>query len=187
MKDVYVNDTFPKELAQNLREYAMTRETQGHFEGGYEIVEFWYDSDSLMRTAVEWTRQAFPALNGRKFQQGWFLLYDAECQGVGVHADPGSLNVNLWITPDDAILDWKKNGLIVYDKKRPDDWDWDDYNANGRKIRAFLRENQATSRTINYKHCRAILFDGRVFHKTNGVHTRKGAKHKRVNCTLVFE
>ena len=139
-----------------------------------------------MRQAIAWVRKAFPLLKKHPFQQGWFFIYDNRCPGVDVHADPGNLNVNIWLTPDDAIADWNKNGLIVYDKRRPPEWSWDDYNANGRKIRHFLKDQGATACTIGYKHRRAVMFDSTVFHKTNGVHMRRGSTNRRVNCTLVF-
>lgn len=187
MDSVVVDDTFPPELAKDLRRYATRCETQGRYEGGYDIIEFWYDSDPLLVRAIEWARETFTLLEGHTFQQGWFFIYDNRCPGVNVHADPGHLNVNIWLTPDEAIADWNKNGLVVYDKRRPDHWTWDDYNANGRKIRQFLKNSAATPQTIDYKYRRAVMFDSTVFHKTNGVHTRRGLSNRRVNCTLVFD
>lgn len=184
MDNVVVNDTFPSQLAKDLRMYATTHQTQGRFDGGYDIIEFWYDSDPLIQQAIQWAQETFPSLKSRPFQQGWFFIYDNWCAGVNVHADPGHLNLNIWLTPDEAIVDSNKNGLVVYDKRAPDDWSWEDYNANQRKIRHFLKD--AATQTIAYKYRRAIMFDSTVFHKTNGVHTRRGLANRRVNCTLVF-
>ena len=182
-----IRDNFPLETARALRQYAMDCETQHRYDGGYDIIEFWYDSDPLLANAVDIVRSTFAdELDGHPFQQGWFFIYDEECDGVDLHADPGALNVNIWLTPNDAIKDWDKNGLIVYDAMIPDDWSWDDYNTDPAKIALHLADCNAVPRTVSYRYRRTTLFDSRLFHKTNGVCTKPGLDCKRVNCTMLF-
>jgi hypothetical protein len=155
--------------------------------GGYDMIEFWYDSHPLLARTIDHINSIFEdELKTVKFQQGWFFLYDSQCEGVGIHADPAAINVNIWLTPDAAIADFSKNGLIVYDTMSPSEWEWDDYNTDPEKIYKYIDDIGATSRTVNYAYRRMILFDSRLFHKTNGVHTHDGVENKRINCTLLF-
>ena len=39
--------------------------------------------------------------------------------GIGVHADNAAVNLNFWVTPDDANLDPSSGGLVVYPKAPP--------------------------------------------------------------------
>lgn len=63
-------------------------------------------------------------------------------QGINVHADEAAVNLNFWVTPDDANLDKDSGGLVIYTKKPPSDWTFDMYNqfAEGgaaRQLREF--------------------------------------------------
>ena len=41
--------------------------------------------------------------------------------GIAVHADHAAVNLNFWVTPDDANLDPSSGGLVVYPKAPPAD------------------------------------------------------------------
>ena len=182
-----IADGFPSDLGEQLRVYAQSCVTQARFDGGYDIIEFWYDSDPLLAEAIDHVRAVFATqLASLQFQQGWFFIYDTECDGVGLHADPGAVNVNIWLTPNECIADFSKNGLVVYDVMCPSSWTWEDYNTDPDRIAAYLRECDAKPRTIEYKHLRMTLFDSRLFHATTGVRTRPGLHNRRINCTLLF-
>jgi hypothetical protein len=182
-----VQDGFPEAMAKSLRRYALSCVTQSRFDGGYDIIEFWSDSHPLLTRAIDHIKSRFQNdLGALKFQQGWFFIYDSECPGVGLHADPAAINVNIWLTPNEAIADFDKNGLLVYDAMCPPEWDWDDYNTDTAKIEKHIVDVGATARTVQYAYRRMTLFDSRLFHKTNGVHTHPGTQNKRINCTLLF-
>ena len=127
-----------------------------------------------------------PILKGTTFDRGWIFIYESECSGVTPHADPGGISINLWVTPNHCIKDWSKNGLIVYDKKRPLDWPWEDYNQDIDKIEKYLTESNAIPRVIDYKYNRLTAFDSSYFHKTNGVSTKPGDRNKRINITWMY-
>lgn len=183
-----IKDKFPARLARQLSVYAHSCIKQERFDGGYDMIEFWRDSDPLLARAIDTATLMFRReLRGHTFQQGWFFIHDTQCPGVDLHADPGALNVNLWLTPDEAIADDTKNGLIVYDVMAPSEWTWDEYNADPDKIASFIDSHNGRARHVPYKYRRATLFDSRLFHKTNGVHTRPGTHNKRINCTLLFQ
>lgn len=181
-----VSDEFPSKLARELRRYVYSVELQERYERGYNIVQFWYDSNPLLTYVVDFVQRSFEELSMLNFQQGWFFVYDSKCDGVNVHADPSSLNVNIWLTLNSSIEDWNKNGLIIYDVKHPESWSFEDYNEDTPKIEKFLKEKNAQEFTIPYNYRRMTLFDSKYFHKTNGVHTKMGDRNKRINMTLLF-
>ena len=86
-----------------------------------------------------------------------------------------------------ALEDTDKNGLILYDKKHPADWTWEDYNKDVPKIEKFLRDSGAKERHVKYKYNRLMAFDSSYFHKTNGVSTKPGVRNKRINVTFMYQ
>lgn len=124
---------------------------------------------------------------GLEYERGRLFIYDNECQGVSPHADPASINVNIWLTPNSCIKDNKKNGLIIWDKKRPEDWSYNDYNKDVDKIKQYLKETNASKQIVEYKHNRAMIFDSSYFHETNGVSMKDGHWNKRINLVFMFK
>ena len=129
----------------------------------------------------------FPMLHPLEFDRGWAFVCNNEGNGVTPHADPASVNVNLWVTGNESVDDPTKNGLIIYDKQRPDDWSYDQYNSDADGIKEYLKETNAKPRLIPYQYNRIILFDSRYFHKTNGVSMKEGKENRRVNYTFMFK
>jgi len=58
----------------------------------------------------------------------WAYKYDERYTGINVHADEAAVNLNFWVTPEDANLDKESGGLVIYTKKPPADWTFDMYN-----------------------------------------------------------
>ena len=63
----------------------------------------------------------------------WAFKYDSSLAGIGIHADSAAVNVNFWITPDEANLDPEHGGLVVWDKAAPLDWDFDAFQRRHRR------------------------------------------------------
>ncbi len=96
--------------------------------------------------------------------------------GINVHADFAAVNVNFWITPDEANLDPEGGGLKVWDVAAPLDWDFEKYNAADSDIRAFLVREGAMSVTIPYRANRAVVFDSDLFHETDTIRSSPGTR-----------
>ena len=62
--------------------------------------------------------------------QAWAFKHDSAWRGLNIHADAAAVNVNFWITPDDANLDPESGGLVVWDKGSPREWDFETYNSD---------------------------------------------------------
>jgi hypothetical protein len=102
------------------------------------------------------------------------------------HADFAAVNVNLWITPDDANLDPATGGLVVYDVDAPLSWEFERYNGRSDRIRRFLTDKGARRLTIPYRQNRAIIFNSDLFHATSEVTFRSGYENRRINITMLY-
>jgi len=121
------------------------------------------------------------------FKRAWSFIYDNIAKGVGFHADPSSVNVNIWVTPEKSLLDKTKNGLLIVNKKPPDDWIREQWNGNkdGCIDKLLQKEKHEVTR-IDYKCNRAVFFDGALFHATDDVSTKYGDYNRRVSYTMLF-
>ena len=77
-------------------------------------------------------------LSDNPLLQPWGFKYDNRLGGIAVHADFAAVNINFWITPDDANLDPDSGGLIVWDAAAPLDWGFARYNDDVAAARDFL-------------------------------------------------
>ena len=70
----------------------------------------------------------------------WAFKYDSRLSGIPIHADFAAVNVNFWVTPDEANLDQDSGGLIVWNKRMPPDWELWRYKDDIPAIRDFLSD-----------------------------------------------
>jgi hypothetical protein len=116
----------------------------------------------------------------------WAYKYDQEMSGIGMHADPAVVNVNFWITPDDANLDAESGGLVVHRAEAPPEWDFREYNNNPARIARFLAENDAGRFVVPYRENRAVIFNSSLFHATDKFRFRPGYLNRRINITMLY-
>jgi len=132
-------------------------------------------------------RTALPGILGRlPLSQMWAYKYDQEMTGIGMHADPAVVNVNFWITPDDANLDPESGGLVVHRAEAPLEWDFQEYNNNPARIARFLADNDAGRFVVPYRQNRAVIFNSNLFHATDRFRFRPGYLNRRINITMLF-
>ena len=157
--------------------------------GGYlgAYMDDGFNCDLLYQIAEELGERLPQIFQGLVLRHMWAYTYASRKEGIGIHADNAAVNVNFWITPDDANLNPEGGGMILYDQKAPEHWRFDTYNKNTAKIEAFLQETQASARTIPYRHNRAVIFDGRLFHATDDFVFADAYLKKRINITLLFD
>jgi len=116
----------------------------------------------------------------------WSFKYDNELRGTKVHADFAAVNVNFWITPDEANLDPESGGLLVWNVAAPLDWDFTQYNSDETTIRSLLDRQNAKPVTIPYRANRAVIFDSDLFHETDRMTFKDGYCNRRINITLLY-
>lgn len=96
----------------------------------------------------------------------WCYKYDSNVEGIGVHADEAGVNVNIWLTPDDANEAPGTGGLVVYTARPAAASTAEDYNARGAQFAAtFLEATDYAITAVPYR--AAVVFDSTLFHKTD--------------------
>ena len=186
---VIVDDFLFTDVVNELHQLAIDHEQVDDLYRDYHSINF--DNQKfpfeILPDVINAIHVTFPMLHPLEFDRGWAFVCDNKGNGVTPHADPAVVNVNLWVTPDRCIDDPTSNGLLIYDKKRPDDWTYDQYNSDVDGINNFLKTSEAKPRLVPYQFNRMILFDSRYFHKTNGVSMKEGKENRRVNYTFMFK
>lgn len=157
--------------------------------GGYlgAYMDDGFNCELLYQIADE-LRERMPQVFGDLvLQHMWAYTYASRKNGIGIHGDNAAVNVNFWITPDDANLEPGTGGMKVYNVRAPEHWSFETYNQDTAQIEAYLSEQQAQAETIAYAHNRAVIFDGRLFHETDHFHFADAYLKKRINITLLFD
>ena len=124
-----------------------------------------------------------------KLTQAWIFKYDNKKIGTKVHADQASINVNFWIAPDDSNLDTKSGGLVIWNKLPPEDWKFSDYNSIGatKKINEFLKSEDVEKIIVPHKENRCVIFNSKLFHKTDNFTFKDSYISRRTNVTFLFD
>jgi hypothetical protein len=140
----------------------------------------------LLQIAIELRQRLPELLSAHPLQQIWAFKYEAGTTGIAPHADSAALNVNLWMTGDDASLDPQRGGLTLYDVEAPPDWGFADFNGDPDRVRQYLRQRGAGQRRIPHRQNRMVLFKSRLFHETDTVPFRPGYTNRRINITFLY-
>lgn len=146
-------------------------------------------SSSLLLQVAEELRTAFPGIfHQHRLLQAWAFKQDSARRPLKIHADAAAVNVNFWITPDDANLDPASGGLIVWDKEAPRDWDFKVYNSTAfqPKIREFLNQSGASPVKVPYRENRALVFNSDLFHESDTCTFRDDYESRRINITFLY-
>jgi Flp pilus assembly protein TadD len=186
---VVVDDFLSTKALAALRRFCLESTIwQKPYDGGYlgAFPEHGFAPPLLAQIAVE-MREVYPdILLDHPLLHFWAFKYDSALQGIKAHADFAAVNVNFWITPDEANLDPEHGGLVVWDAVAPLDWDFARYNAADKDIQDLLESQKARAITVPYRCNRAVIFDSDLFHQTDVIRFKEGYENRRINVTLLF-
>ena len=109
--------------------------------------------------------------------------------GIGIHADPAAVNINLWLTDDAACLDG--GGLAIYSHVPPLEQQTQEVNHEfeSAKVEGTLRESliaKGSVRTVPYRCNRAAIFVSDQYHESLPFKFAPGYEMRRANLTLLF-
>ena len=121
-----------------------------------------------------------------RLEQLWAYKYDSRLQGIATHADFAAVNVNFWITPDEANRDPASGGLVIHKAHAPSDWAFRTYNADSARMTQFLADAGDEPVTVPYRQNRVVIFDSDLFHRTDDLDFRPGYENRRINVTMLF-
>jgi tetratricopeptide (TPR) repeat protein len=185
--DGLLNDAALDALRRFCREATIWKKD---YENGYcgAFLGDGFASPLLFQIADE-LRLKFPRIfKHHRLTQAWAFKHDSARRGLNIHADAAAVNVNFWITEDEANLNPSTGGLVVYDKEAPSDWNFKEYNSerNKPKILRWLEEAGAQAVTIPYRANRAVVFNSDLFHETDDVSFKDDYLSRRINITLLY-
>ncbi len=184
-----IDNFLTAEALEKIREFCRCSTVwRVSYESGYlgTIPEHGFASPLLAQIATE-LRDKFPEIIGdHRLRNFWGFSYDSRLKGIGIHADQAAVNVNFWITPDEANLDPETGGLIIWDVASPEDWDFRKYNTDGPAMRAFLARTGSKAVREPYRANRAVIFDSDLFHETDAIAFKDGYVNRRINITMLY-
>ncbi len=188
---IYIDALLRPEALKALRQFC--REStiwKKDYEDGYigAFLGEGFSSPLLLQVAEE-LRTAFPGIfHQHRLLQAWAFKQDSARRPLKIHADAAAVNVNFWITPDEANLDPASGGLIVWDKEAPREWDFKVYNSTAfqPKIREFLKQNDASPVKVPYRANRALVFNSDLFHESDTCVFRDDYESRRINITFLY-
>lgn len=156
--------------------------------GGYlgAMLRDGFSAPVLLRIADELKRRMPTIFRDLPLAQMWAYKYDSRLEGTALHADSAAINVNFWITPDEANLSEGRGGLVVFDRRAPAEWEFVKYNNDQPAIRQFLEESGAKSVVVPYRCNRAVIFHSDLFHRTDDLTFKDDYASRRINVTMLF-
>jgi phage pi2 protein 07 len=196
---VVIDNLLSPQVLENIREYLLSSTfwyevktpNVGRYLGAY--IADGMNDQLLMAVAYEIHKAMPRVMKDHHMKEMWSYKYESEDlwqqarTGVRTHADDAAVNVNIWITPDDANLDPDSGGLVVYTAKPPDNWTFQEFNANWEFVEEnLLKPANFANVTVPYRQNRAVLFDSFLFHKTDNYHFKKGYENRRINLTILY-
>lgn len=188
---VVIDGLLSEDALRRLREFCWTSTIwKKDYENGY-IGAFLGDgfaSPLLLQIAEELRRRLPRIFGAHRLTQAWAFKHDSARRGLNIHADAAAVNVNFWITPDEANLNPESGGLVVWDKEAPGDWDFKTYNSDKARgsIYDWLTSQGAKEIKIPYRANRAVLFNSDLFHETDDIAFQEGLTNRRINITLLY-
>lgn len=188
---MFVDDLLTEQALAQLRAFCLEstiwkRDYQNGYVGTFLANGF---ACPLLLQMAEELRTRFPRIfRHHQLQQAWAFKHDSALRGLNMHADAAAVNVNFWITPDEANRNPESGGLVVWDKEAPDDWDFATYNdqKNKQKIQTFLKESGAKPITIPHLQNRAVIFNSNLFHETDVIEFQDTYLYRRINVTFLY-
>jgi tetratricopeptide (TPR) repeat protein len=188
-KIVVIDDLLTSEALESLRRYCLgsdiwhTVYTQGYL-GAFP--ESGFAAPLLAQVAEELSTTFGEIFASCPLRYHWAFKYDGTLDGIGIHADEAAVNVNFWITPDEANRDPQGGGLVIWDKAAPLEWDFAKFNADESAAYDFLAKEGAKAVRVPYRANRAVIFDSNLFHKTDEIDFAEGYENRRINITMLY-
>ncbi len=181
---------------RSLREYLLRGTIWFHIKkGGYlgAHVNEGLACPLLFQIAEE-LRLKFPKIfKNHRLNHIWAYKYDSDAakgesdlSGIKIHADFAAVNVNFWVTPNEANLDPSTGGLIIHHVEDPLDWDFETFNNNSAEIYNVIEKQGRGQSIIPYRENRAVVFNSDLFHETDCFDFRPDYQHRRINVTMLF-
>jgi tetratricopeptide (TPR) repeat protein len=185
---VVIDDLLTADALAAIRAYCLESTVWNELKGGYlgAYMPDGFSGRLLLRIGSELRSRLPRVIAAHLMHTMWGYKYDSRYAGIGVHADDAAVNVNFWITPDEANLDPESGGLVVYTHNAPRDWSFQRFNSDRTEIYRYLQSVEAKKVRVPYRANRAVIFDSDLFHETDAFRFREGYENRRVNITMLY-
>ena len=186
VKDNFLN----KDVLNILYKYCLSNSIWNEFDykNGYigSFIENGFNAPLLLQISEE-IRFNFPKIIKKlPLTKAWAFKCNNQMKGIKIHADFAAINVNFWVTPDNANLNKNSGGLLVWDKEAPKKWDFEKYNNNHLEIKKFLKKKKSKMKKIKYKSNRVIIFNSNLFHASDNFNFKKNYENRRINMPFLY-
>ncbi|MBA2587672.1 MAG: tetratricopeptide repeat protein [Alphaproteobacteria bacterium] len=179
----------PKALDQLRRYCAGSTIWRRIYQAGYigATPEDGFSCPLLAQIAEEILQNFAGILAPHPFHYLGAFKYDSTLStGTNTHADNSAVNVNFYLTHDDANLDPDSGGMDIWDVGVPPGDDMRRYNGDEAYARDFLKQSNARMTRVPHRANRAVIFRSDLFHKTSDCRFEEGYLNKRINISLLF-
>ena len=173
---------------------------QGEYIGAYQQFDLYNDLFQVITTEL---RAVLPAVIGDQvLTDFWSYKYlegdDGDgtggTGGVPLHADYANVNLNLWITPNEAHADHgdgKSGGMDIYKYHVRTKEEYDRFQYQRQEITNQIIENKMKNKvqkiTVPYLRNRLVLFRSDLVHRTSKkIRFKTGYVNRRINLTWLF-
>ena len=187
---VILDDFLTPEALEKLRGYCLDS-TVWHriYEAGYigAIPADGFACPLLAQLAEE-ILERWPRIVGpHRFKYLGAFKYDSELsRGTNTHADLAAVNVNFYITPDEANLDPQSGGMAVWNATIDTEPLMRQLNGSETQMQAYIASRRAVVTKIPHRANRAVIFKSSLIHKTDDCEFTTGYANKRINISLLF-
>jgi Flp pilus assembly protein TadD len=187
---VWFDDLLTPQALVGLRRYLLESTIWHDFShiGGFvaSYLEDGLACPLLLQIADE-IRGAFPELlEKHPLTQAWAFKGLQAKAAIDAHADDAAVSINFWVTPNEANLNPDRSGLVVCRVPPPAEWQIKDYDDDKAPIAEFLERHAGDSLIVPYRENRAVLFESRLFHRSDAPEFAAGYENHRINLTLLF-
>lgn len=187
---VILDDFLTPEALKKLRRYCL-ESTVWHrlYEAGYigAIPADGFACPLLAQLAEEIPTRWPHIVGPHAFKYLGAFKYDSELsRGTNTHADLAAVNVNFYLTPDEANLDPESGGMAVWNATIDTEPLMRQLNGSEQAIKAYLAARKAVVTKIPHRANRAVIFKSSLIHKTDDCEFRTGYANKRINVSLLF-
>lgn len=185
---VWVDNLLTEKALEQVHRFCLEatvwNDVRWNYLGAYLLEGF---ASTLILRISEELRLKFPRIfKEHRLMQLWGYKYGAEGQGIRTHADEASVNINFWVTPDEANLDPECGGLEVFTAEAPYEWDFHRFNRDVAAMEAFLDQHGRKSIHVPHRCNRALIFDSNLFHRTDTMRFRDDFESRRINITMLY-
>jgi len=190
----WIDGFLTAEALESLRRFCLESTIWYDFEhrNGYvgAYLQDGFNCPLLLQIAEELPRALPEIFDDHVLMQLWAYKYDSCLEGIDMHADFAAVNVNFWITPDEANLNPASGGMVIWDREAPPEWSVDEYNtydpAQQQRILEYLEREGATRLVVPYRENRCVIFDSDLFHKTDDISFGDRYDERRINVTMLY-